>query len=546
MKKHSSTAGRRRFLKRAGGIAMATLGSELITHGAQGAQKDQRPTAVALKGNKRRDRAFEIRYQAAMAQKNAQWPEHPSNGDDSRYPNRIGSFTKALPHNRLGEVDVTTYDALLRAVASGEEEDFENIALGGTARLADPQASFAYSLTGSDSQQVPLAPAPAFDSEAQAAEMAELYWQAVLRDVPFAEYLRHPLAAAAAEDLSRFPQFRGPKGEPLQPAQLFRGPTRGDQTGPYLSQFLLKDVPYGARRLDQRIRVPVPGDDYLLTYTDWLAIQNGGSPGVNRLDQTQRYMLNGRDLGEYVHWDFTYQAFLNAALIILGSRVPLDSRNPYRTSVTQSGFGTFGGPHVLDLVAHVAGCALKATWFQKWAVHRRLRPEEFGGRLHNQLTGAAKYPIHASILKSPALEVVLRRHSTYLLPQAYPEGAPIHPAYPSGHAAIAGACATALKACFHETSVIAEPVVPGTSGLALAPYNNQAERLTIGGELNKLASNLAFGRNFAGIHYRSDGLDGIKLGEAVALSVMRDMKDCYHQLFRGFSLTKFDGTTVIV
>ena len=25
--------------------------------------------------------------------------------------------------------------------------------------------------------------------------------------------------------------------------------------------------------------------------------------------------------------------------------------------------------------------ALKAAWYQKWSVHRRLRPEEFGGRL---------------------------------------------------------------------------------------------------------------------------------------------------------------------
>ena len=92
-----------------------------------------------------------------------------------------------------------------------------------------------------------------------------------------------------------------------------------------------------------------------------------------------------------------YQAFLDAALILLTMRVPFASRNPYRNSVTQSGFGTFGGPHVLDLVARVASTALKACWAQKWLVHRRLRPEEFAARVHNVKTGAATYPIHEAL-----------------------------------------------------------------------------------------------------------------------------------------------------
>jgi hypothetical protein len=44
------------------------------------------------------------------------------------------------------------------------------------------------------------------------------------------------------------------------------------------------------------------------------------------------------------------------------------------------GFGTFGGPHILALLTEVSTRALKAVWYQKWLVHRRLRPEEFGGR----------------------------------------------------------------------------------------------------------------------------------------------------------------------
>lgn len=54
-------------------------------------------------------------------------------------------------------------------------------------------------------------------------------------------------------------------------------------------------------------------------------------------------------------------------------------------------------------MTEVATRALKAVWFEKWFVHRRLRPEEFGGLVHNHLTGAALYPLHPEILGSPVL-----------------------------------------------------------------------------------------------------------------------------------------------
>jgi hypothetical protein len=48
----------------------------------------------------------------------------------------------------------------------------------------------------------------------------------------------------------------------------------------------------------------------------------------------------------------------------------------------QSGFVTFGAANILDLVTSVGNAALRAVWYQKWSVHRRLRPEAFGGRVH--------------------------------------------------------------------------------------------------------------------------------------------------------------------
>jgi hypothetical protein len=76
--------------------------------------------------------------------------------------------------------------------------------------------------------------------------------------------------------------------------------------------------------------------------------------------------------------------------------------------------------------------ALQAVWYQKWFVHRTLRPEEFGGHVHFSLSGSATYPIHTDVLRSKAISQVYSQNGTYLLPLAYPEGCPRHPSYAQG------------------------------------------------------------------------------------------------------------------
>ena len=559
-----SSQSRRRFLTRFGGATAAAL-----TAGVAGlpsprliptAEAHNEPSAAA----RRADRAYEIRHNAALQRKKSSLPAQLTNGDEERYPNRIGNYSKALPHNALGEVEPKAYNALLHAMATGKPADFEAVPgagvglieiadpqaplpFGFTVKQSNPQAAFAFELEGADSHQLGIAAPPAFASEEQAGEMTELYWHALTRDVPFSQYNSDPLVAAAVADLSRFPNFsRASVGT------LFRGSTAGDRKGPYLSQFLWKDIPYGvpgagppSHNLVQRYPSVVAGDDHLVKYDDWLRIQNGRPYTVrNRYESTPRYIRKGRDLSEHVHWDFTYQAFLNAALILLNFEdAALAGSNPYKNSVKQGGFVTFGAAHVLDMVAKVTNCALKAAWHQKWSVHRRLRPEAYGGNVHNHLTGAATYPIHAKLLNSKAIEKVYSRHGTYLLPVAYPEGCPTHPAYPAGHAVIAGACVTALKALFDESYIIPFPVMATDDGLSLISYRGG---LTIGGELNKLAANIAVGRDIAGVHWLSDCVEGLKLGEAVAISILTDTKATLHEQFGNFSLTRFDGTNITV
>ena len=91
---------------------------------------------------------------------------------------------------------------------------------------------------------------------------------ALLRDVNFADYETSPLALAAALDLSRLSDFRGPKqGNKVTAQTLFRGFTPGDVAGPYVSQFLLKSLEYGAIHIDQKINTYLPltagGADYM-------------------------------------------------------------------------------------------------------------------------------------------------------------------------------------------------------------------------------------------------------------------------------------------
>ena len=70
--------------------------------------------------------------------------------------------------------------------------------------------------------------------------------------------------------------------------------------------------------------------------------------------------------------------------------------------------------------------------------------------------------------------------------------------------------------------------------------------LTVNGELHKLASNISFGHGIlAGIHWRSDTDTSIQLGEAVALSYLRDRAHTYNEKF-SVTLTKLDGTTAVI
>ncbi len=477
--------------------------------------------------------------------------DQESNEDEGRYEDDrfYASYSKSLPCNQYGEVQPSAFRKLRRALRRGREEDFNNIVLHAldSRPLVSPQASFKFETCGLDSHGTRMAPSHTFRSAEIAAETAEVYWQAITRDVPYLDFQTNSLIGEAVADLNNFSATPGATNFGATDVDLlFRGETPGDLVGPYISQFLLNDVIFGPVEFVQRYQQPTTAQDFMADTANWLNVQRGGTPAEPMtFDPVRRYIYNGRTLGEYVHRDVSFQAYLNACaqLLALGNDA-VDQGNPYiNQTTTQEGFVTFGAPFAVDLVTRVANLAFTGAWFQKWRVHRFLRPEAYAGRVHFNLTGSRNYELHGDILNSNAVQKVFSQNGTYLLPQGFSEGSPTHPSYPAGHACVAGACVTALKAYFNEDYVLSDTVQADAEGLSLIPYNGQA--LTVGGELNKLANNIALGRDAAGVHYRQDGIQGLQAGEQQAIAYIKDQSRTLKEANNdGFYLTKFDGTRI--
>jgi hypothetical protein len=503
-------------------------------------------------------------------------PQTP-NADEASYPDRRGSFSKGLPHNALGEVDPSAYNAMVTAVTTKLQSSFNGIPLGGASdpmgrRLTNPQNGLGVELIGPDPTHLAIPPAPPFASAEIAAEIVENYWMAITRDVHFADYGKDALIQQAATDLDGLGSlYQGPRdgSGAVVPQLLFRGTTPGENVGPYVSQFLLQDCFFGAQQIDQRMQTVVAGKDYMLDFATWLEVQRGFGQPKDMTDPTLRYIRNGRDLGQWVHVDVLYQAYFNAMLILINGGARLDTGHPYRPGgpiTKEDAFGSLGGPHLQSLVPEVARRALRAVWYQKWAVHRRLRPEVFAGRVHLQRTGAKDYGINPVVMSGSSVldqveayvEAQTGNSDVYLLPMAFPEGSPIHPAYGAGHATVASACVTVLKAWFDTSQNFAELINPRT-GASLSPVVASADgstrdaytgpdaaQITVATELNKLAANIGLGRNLAGVHWRSDHTESIKLGEAIAIGTLRDYIGTFNEGWERFYVQKFDGSFVAI
>lgn len=605
----------------------------------------------------------------------------------------LGNFHKTLPHNVFGEVEPSAYRQFAFTcleVDTGVRVGFEGVQRGSIKpNEFDPKADASSILTGAgfvsplagaasesfgpDPKDLEMLPAPGIQSLSTAAEMAELYWMALLRDQPLRAIVKGvDLVERATDDINRLyleavkEDREVGRVKPIQdlpplacdniffgkgdadgsPAGVFRSGLFDEEHGPLVSQYFLQDIPYGTQTIDSRQVPYVAGKDFLTTHKDWLRAQNlgkdafgrgygnGNNYGDDKDDERatavyyrsgkaapalqKRYISSMRDLARFVNRDALHQAYFNAALFLDAVGAPLDDGNPYKLRKSRDGgFATLGGPDLLTIVSEVASRALKVVWRQKWLVHRRCRPEVYGGLVQMQKNGLLGKEINAVDEQQPAdphtyykrnyglplqgfgsdssghqldlTQVVglIEAHNaaqnankggmaTAFLPMAFSAGSPAHPAYGAGHATVAGACVTVLKAWFDEDQKFQDVLnnynngrgnrkdpgndlfilVPGTrvnSG-DLDSYNAPdpaapgedlftkwgLANLTIGGELNKIASNVAMGRTMGGVHWRTDNTRSLRLGEQVAIEILRKRTTEYAEKGVSFTFRSFD------
>lgn len=314
--------------------------------------------------------------------------------------------------------------------------------------------------------------------------------------------------------------------------------------------------------------------------------------------ETHTFIQTPRDLATFVHYDALYQAYFNACVLMLAMGIEFDRGLPFTgpdASDKQTGFVLFGEPHILSLLVEVVHKSLKAVRYQKFNTHRRARPEtvaawvdcvqrprrspclpiaasETGNDLaavfkpieklcqyidddvlkriqqHNAVQNDTQADGDENMLRKydfdPVADSDAEHVATCLLPMAFAEGSPMHPAYGAGHATVAGACTTILKAFFNTDDTLPFTFVPTNDGAELALIDMN-EPLTVEGELNKLCSNISIGRDWAGVHWRSDYTESIKLGEEVALALLREQKNVYVEQFT-MTIPLFDGSVITI
>jgi hypothetical protein len=524
---------------------------------------------------------------------------HPTNGDEEAYANQAfaGNFSKTLHHDpSTGLVVPSDYQELVNALRAGTQEAFQNVPAGTLPgrelrKLAGPLSPLAFQLQGADStvgaeQFIP----PSISSAAAAANYVELYWQAYLRDVHFKDYESNPLVAQAVADMNSLgTSYSGPK--PVTPQNLFRYPFFGTTVGPLVSQLLYRTHFFDGVEFIPRIRTRLPvadpntgavlpittsrGIDFMTNLDEYVFVENGNGAfdGTDVFDPTPRFVRSGRDLGSLANADSLYSIYFRAAIILSSLGVGLDPNTPYVDKVGRinriNGFNTFSAAWLFSLI----GCAHATeaqAFYQKWYVHRHLRPEAFGNLVDGIKTNrfGLSPSLHSTMLNSAVLPLIFQRNKelnikrnrgsngSFFLPMEQNDGSPNHPDSPAGHAFTAGVGVTLLKAVFNvgtpenpvDWPANAPPIEPNAEGDNAPPITQPPPRLTVLGELNKLAANIADGRDWLGIHTRVGGnMLGLTLGEDVAIRLLNDLGYTYPESsFPGFTLTKFDGTTITV
>lgn len=482
-------------------------------------------------------------------------------------------FSKALPHDTHGNVDETEMRKLISALRSMDMKQLNEVKMGGALKLHSPCTTITLGQFGSYKPDPAPPNPPALESDTVGAEMVDLYWRSLVRDVPYAAWSTNSKISKAVRDLNTCDtayQAR-PKHGPVTVEGVFRGPPgcASLAKGPLVSQFALLPFRMGTILVPQKHVVSAKaGVNYMVSPDTYLSCQSGTVQETTTATAPSlpRFIQTPRDGAWAVHSDPPASWATHTALILSQLGCPWGPLNPFRPpSIAMPGVGAADVPRVgnefnfidmgmndcFKMISMAVALNLQHVWYVKWS-SMHLRPENTGYLVHLAKTGQTDkfkdFPARLSplILGSKVLRRVYKKQKSYLLSQAFPEGAPLHPSYFCGHCSFAAASLTIVKAMFDTANFHLNVQVPSPDGQTLVPYPSVGPlRTTAEDEINKLIFNVALWRDTAGVHFLSDSLGGIPAGEAAAKSILQDAANTY-RFAVGFQYKTVFGETVIV
>ncbi|HEY1583333.1 MAG TPA: hypothetical protein VGF73_09575, partial [Chthoniobacterales bacterium] len=224
----SDKTSRRKFL---GTIGAALAGSAVLGKAASAAAQNYNPavgdgTASLPAGvtDHRVAESFTLRLGSATKEALIPVPPHTTNGDEQRYHDKSGTYTKGILQDAIGLVNLAAFQTFRHAINTGKFQDFENVITGGPRTMNGPLGGRAFALEGSDDvqfgnapspqnqiNQVVVPPAPAVATDTYGTELIEMYWASLLRDVAFTDFPTNSIAIQAAAELDAQPTYQGPR-----------------------------------------------------------------------------------------------------------------------------------------------------------------------------------------------------------------------------------------------------------------------------------------------------------------------------------------------
>ena len=237
-----------------------------------------------------------------------------------------------------------------------------------------------------------------------------------------------------------------------------------------------------------KFRKYMPWVDYMTNRNEFIRIQNWLNPIDSIIENGAWYIETPRDLIAVVHKDLPQERAINIYfwLIKLWAKPK---------------FGWFisNGPiWIADVVNTTVKKAMQQTRYRKYK-YNRIRPEEVAWlfEFRDTLTWEVKKRVDKNYFEyttRPEIANSKVKYGTYLLPQAYPEGSPLHPDYPQWHSTFA-----VVVQAFINTMFDTEYMIPNY--VADRWLLIQSGSISIWNATQLFVDNIAIGRDYAWVHF---------------------------------------------